>query len=974
VTPVDRSALESGLRRAVEGEVRFGPDDRALYATTGSNYRMLPIGAVIPRTLDDVVAAVAVAREHGAPIVSRGGGTSLAGQTVNTAVVIDFSKYLHRIVDIDPGRRLARVQPGVVLDRLREAASEHGLTFGPDPSTHDHCTLGGMIGNNSCGVHSVMSQLYGPGPRTSDNVAGLEVLTYRGERLEIGPGGAGVPEPLADRLRELAERYGDEVRSRYPKIPRRVSGYNLDDLLPENGFDVARSLSGTEGTCVTLLEATVHLIPSPRFRTLVVAGYEDAATAAEHVPEVLEHGPLGLEGVDEQLVEDMTLLGQHQHDLSQLPEGHGWLVIELGGDSKQEADDRGRELIRALERSGGGLRGTKLYDDPPAEEHIWKVREAGLGATAFIPGRPDTFEGWEDSAVPPEQLGRYLRELKELAGRFGYQSAMYGHYGQGCIHARWNFDLTSAHGIETWRRFLDQAADLVLSLGGSLSGEHGDGQSRAEMLPKMFGERLVKGFREFKAIWDPDGRMNQGKVVDPYPIASNLKLGPGYRPPRVATHFAYAKDGGSFPHATLRCVGIGNCRKTTEGVMCPSYQVTLEEKHSTRGRAHLLWEMLNGGELELWSSPEVRDALDLCLSCKGCTHECPVGVDMPTLKAEFLAHHYAHRPRPRQAYAFGLIDVWARLGSKAPATVNALTHLPGLSHLARAAAGVSQERRLPSFAPATFRERFAGEQPRAAEGSRRVLLWVDTFTEHFEPHVGLAAARVLAEAGFDVIPTPRGLCCGRPLYDYGFLGRARRYLERILDRLRDEIRDGTPVVGVEPSCIAVLRDELVKLLPNDEDARRLARQSFHLAEFLCSDAIGWRPPPLERPVLLHGHCHARATGGFEPEQQLLAAMGAQVDAPDAGCCGMAGGWGYEREHYDVSRACAERALLPAIRDAARGTAVVASGFSCRSQISQLGGGHAMHLAELLFQAVSTTNARVASQNRRREKTRSRGDS
>jgi FAD/FMN-containing dehydrogenase/Fe-S oxidoreductase len=952
---VDVRSLEAALRDTIEGEVRFGPDDRALYATTGSNYRQLPIGVVIPKTVDDAVAAVAAAREHGAPILSRGGGTSLAGQTVNVAVVMDFSKYLHRILELDPERRLARVQPGVVLDRLREEAGRHGLTFGPDPSTHDHCTLGGMIGNNSCGVHSVMSQFYGPGPRTSDNVAGLEVLTYRGERLRIGPGGDGVPDALAERLRGLAERYGDEIRSRYPKIPRRVSGYNLDDLLPENGFDVARALSGTEGTCVTVLEATVHLIPSPRCRTLVVAGYEDAATAAEHVPEVLEHRPIGLEGVDQLLVDDMTLLGQHRHELSKLPRGHGWLVIEVGGDTKDEADERGREVIAALEKSGGGLQGTKLYDDPPAEEHIWKVREAGLGATAFIPGRPDTYEGWEDSAVPPERLGEYLRRLKDLGARFGYTSALYGHYGQGCIHARWNFDLTSVGGIETWRRFLDESAELVLSLGGSLSGEHGDGQSRAELLPRMFGERLVQGFREFKGIWDPDGRMNPRKVVDPYPIASNLKLGPGYRPPQVATHFAYAEDGGSFAHATVRCVGIGNCRKTTGGVMCPSYQVTREEKHSTRGRAHLLWEMLNGSALELWRSPEVLDALDLCLSCKGCTNECPVGVDMPTLKSEFLAHHYAHRLRPRQAYAFGLIDLWARLASHAPGFANAVTHAPVLSRLAKSAAGVSPERRIPSFAPAGFRERFAHETL-PANGSRRVLLWVDTFTEHFEPYAGLAAARLLGDAGFRVSLPPAGLCCGRPLYDYGFLSRARRYLERILEALRDEIRDGTPVVGIEPSCVAVLRDELVKLLPGDEDARRLSRQTFHLAEFLRSEAIGWTPPAIDGRVLLHGHCHARATGGFEPEQQLLEAAGAEVETPDSGCCGMAGGWGYESAHYGVSKACAERALLPAIRSAEPGTALVASGFSCRSQIAQLGGGHAVHVAELLSQAAARSPA------------------
>ena len=960
MTAVEATGLEQALQQAVEGEVRFSKGDRALYATTGSNYRQIPIGVVIPRTLDDVVATVALAREHGAPILSRGGGTSLAGQCVNVAVVIDFSKYLNRVLEIDPERKLARVEPGVVLDDLRRQADHaYGLTFGPDPSTHTHCTLGGMIGNNSCGVRSVMSQFYGEGPRTSDNVAELEILTYRGERMRVGRDGAGVPEELAEKLRGLADRYGDLIRERYPKIPRRVSGYNLDDLLPENGFHVARALAGTESTCVTVLEATVHLVDSPPCRSLVVAGYIDEATAADHVPEVMEHKPTGLEGVDEQLVVDMTMLGMHKAELSQLPDGHGWLVIEVGGDTKEEADEKGRAIIATLERSGGGLLGTKLYDDPAGEQHIWDVREAGLGATAFLPGKPDTHEGWEDSAVPPERLGEYLRKLKKLTARYGYESALYGHYGQGCVHARWNFDLATVEGIATWRRFMDEAADLVVSLGGSISGEHGDGQAKAELLPKMFGPELVEAFREFKSIWDPDWRMNPGKVVDPNPITSHLRFGPDYKPPLPKTHFAYPQDGGSFAHATVRCVGIGNCRrKDGDGVMCPSYMVTREEKHSTRGRAHLLWEMLNGDDLELWHSEEVLDALDLCLSCKGCTHDCPVHVDMPTLKAEFLSHHYERRVRPRHAYAFGLIDRWSRLASRAPGVANAFTQTPGLAALAKAAAGVSRHRRMPAFASSTLREQLA---PRGRLGDGRpVILWVDTFTNHFEPEVGLAAVDVLTAAGFRVILPRAGLCCGRPLYDYGFMGLARRYLDRVLGSLRPEIREGVPVVGLEPSCVAVFRDELGKLMPNDQDAQRLASQTFHLAEFLRRDEVGYSPPELGGRVLLHGHCHGRATGAFEPEKSLLEAMGAEVSAPNTGCCGMAGAWGYEKAHFDVSRDCAERVLLPAVRAAEPTTTIVASGFSCRSQIAQLGPGRkAEHIAEVLARASQARRTRAS---------------
>jgi FAD/FMN-containing dehydrogenase/Fe-S oxidoreductase len=936
--------LEAALRRAVEGEVRFGPGDRALYSSTGANYRHLPIGVVIPRTTDDVVAALAVCREHDAPIVPRGGGTSLTGAATNVAVVIDCSKYLNRVLEIDPEQRLARVEPGVVLDDLRDRAEQHGLTFGPDPSTHAWCTLGGMIGANSCGVHSVMSAFHGPGPRTSDNVHALTVATYRGDVLHVGADGAGVPDEIAAKLRALIGRCGDLVRERYPDIPRRVSGYNLDDLLPEKGFHVARALTGTEGTCVTVLEATVHLIASPPHRTLVVAGYDDAAVAADHVPDVLEHRPLGLEGVDDLLIEDMTLLGQHRHDLSLLPEGRAWLLIETGGATPEDADERAREVIRTLERAGGGLKGAKLYDDRRSEQHIWDVREAGLGATAYVPGKADTYEGWEDSAVPPERLGDYLRALRELTQRYGYKSALYGHYGQGCVHARWNFDLVTAEGIATWRRFMDEAADLVLSLGGSLSGEHGDGQSRAELLPKMFGGELVEAFREFKEIWDPDWRMNPGKVVDPRPLTADLRLGVDYDPPAVETHFAFGSDGGSFAHATTRCIGVGKCRKHGDGVMCPSFMATREEKHSTRGRAHLLWTMLNTDELPLWHSQDVLDALDLCLACKGCTHECPVEVDMPTLKAEVLAHHYAHRPRPRPAYAFGFIDRWARLASAAPGLANAFTQTPGLSTLAKAAAGVAPERRLPPFAGTTLQRWMRGRPLRAGP---RVLLWPDTFTSFFEPEVGAAAVEALEAAGFGV-ELPRGhVCCGRPLYDYGFLDTARRYLERTLDTLRDDIRAGVPLVGVEPSCVAVFRDELRKMLPQDLDAARLADQTFHLGEFLAAQE-GYEPPRLERDVLLQAHCHAAATGGVEPARSLLERMGTHLHAPDSGCCGMAGGWGYEAAHYDVSQACGERVLLPAVRGAPAGALIVADGFSCRHQIEQGGTGRrAVHLAQAL---------------------------
>jgi FAD/FMN-containing dehydrogenase/Fe-S oxidoreductase len=943
---IDVRELEHDLAASVEGEVRFSPGDRGLYSATGANYRQLPLGVVLPRTTDDVIATVATCRDHGAPVLSRGGGTGLAGQTTNVAVVIDFSKYLNRIVEIDPERRLARVQPGLILDHLRHAA-EHGhqLTFGPDPSTHEYCTFGGMIASNSCGVRSVMAQFYGPGPRTSDNVHELDVLLYDGRRLRVREGTSGDPE-IDRRLTELRDRYADLIRARYPDIPRRVSGYNLDDLLPEKGFNVARALAGTESTCATILEATVHLLHSPPVRSLLVLAYGSAAEAGDHVMEVLEHRPLGLEGVDETLILDMTMLGKHRQDLSMLPEGGGWLLVEFGGETKEEADEKAQTLMGELKRRADGPNAMKLYDDPDAEQHVWGVREAGLGATAFVPGRPDTYEGWEDSAVPPERVGDYLRELGKLAGKYGYESAMYGHYGQGCIHARWNFDLKTAHGIATYRRFLDEASDLVLRLGGSLSGEHGDGQSRAELLPKMFGDELVGAFREFKSIWDPDWKMNPGKVVDPDRITDNLRLGTNYAPPKVKTHFSYAADKGSFAHATTRCVGIGKCRRTEGGVMCPSFMVTREEKHTTRGRAHLLWEMLNGEELELWRDEEVFGALDLCLSCKGCTNDCPVNVDMPTLKAEFLSHYYSGRLRPRTAYGFGLIDQAARVASRVPGLVNFVTQTPPLDALAKLALGVSQKRHIPPFARLTLKEWFAA-RPQRNGGGRRVLLWADTFTNYFEPEVGVGAVEALEEAGFHVVIPQLHLCCGRPLYDYGMLGLARRYAEKVVGHLRADVRAGVPVVGIEPSCVAVFKDELPKLLTLDEDAERLAKQTFHLSEFLAG-LDGYEPPALSGRALLHGHCHHKATGGIGPERKLLERMGLEVEELDSGCCGMAGGWGYEPDHYDVSMACGERVLLPKVRKAPPETVVVADGFSCKSQIEQGDTGRrGLHVAEVI---------------------------
>jgi Fe-S oxidoreductase len=593
----------------------------------------------------------------------------------------------------------------------------------------------------------------------------------------------------------------------------------------------------------------------------------------------------------------------------------------------------------------------RLFDDREDERRVWKIRESGLGATARVPQKKDTWEGWEDSAVPPERMGTYLRDFRKLLDRYGYHGALYGHFGQGCLHTRIDFDLATAGGIDRYREFIHAAADLVVGYGGSFSGEHGDGQSRAELLPKMFGPELIQAFREFKAIWDPDGKMNPGKVVDPYRSDENLRLGKDFTLQPVETHFKYPGDAGSFGRATLRCVGVGECRRESGGVMCPSYRVTREEMHSTRGRAHLLYEMLRSGSaLRGWRDKQVREALDLCLACKGCKSDCPVNVDMATYKAEFLSHYYKRRIRPRSAYALGLVFWWSRVASHLPGVANFFTQTPFLRGAAKAAAGISSHRRIPPFAKEPFTRWFRSRE-RVPRTGRRVLLWPDTFTNYFEPEIARAAVRVLEEAGLSVDLPGATLCCGRPLYDYGMLDLAGHLLRKILRALARDIRDGTPVIGLEPSCLAVFRDELGELFPHDEDARRLRRQSFLLSEFLDRQVHAYRVPRLERTALVQTHCHHHAVMGFDAERRLLDGMGLDYRNPETGCCGMAGSFGFEATHEEISMKCGEELLLPEVRRADPDTLILADGFSCREQILQGTGRKAIHLAQALEMAL-----------------------
>ncbi|MGV9620511.1 FAD-binding and (Fe-S)-binding domain-containing protein [Streptomyces tendae] len=942
--------LEAALRRVVRGEVGFDTTSRALTTMDASNYRRVPLGVVAPRDADDVAAVLEVCREHAVPVVARGGGTSIAGQATGTGVVLDFTRHMNRLVGIDPEARTAVVQPGVVLDRLQDAAAPHGLRFGPDPSTHSRCTLGGMIGNNSCGSHSVA---WGT---TADSVRELSVLTARGRRLRLGREWSGAPEGL----RGLVDGELARLRTGFPDLPRRISGYALDALLPERGADVARSFCGSEGTLGVLTEAVVRLVESPRARALAVLGYADEAGAAEAAVGLLPLGPLTVEGMAVDLVPSTQ----------GLPRGGAWLFVETGGDTEAEARARAEAVVRAAD-----VVDALVVTDPGGQRTLWRIREDASGTATRMPDGSEAWPGWEDCAVPPVRLGGYLRDFRRLLTAHGLRGTPYGHFGDGCIHVRIDFDLLSADGVARFRRFSQELADVVVAHGGSLSGEHGDGQARAELLPRMYGAETVALFERAKAVWDPDDLLNPGMLVRPAPLDANLRFSVLPREP-VDVEFGYPSDGGDFSAAVRRCVGVAKCRTTSvsgAGVMCPSFRATGEEAHSTRGRARLLHEML-AGELvtDGWRSTEVRDALDLCLSCKGCRSDCPVEVDMATYKAEFLHHHYAGRRRPAAHYAMGWLPVWLRWTARtrtAP-VVNALASVRPLAAVAKRLGGIAREREVPRLAGETFSRWWRRRGGRPAEGGDLVVLWPDTFTEHLSPSVGRAAVRVLEAAGLRVAlpPTLRGravvgdgtsrsplalltarrgqVCCGLTYVSTGQLDRARAVMRRTLDLMAPVLETSAPVVVLEPSCAAALRTDLPELLHDDPRAARLSARVLTFAEALERHAPDWAPPEVNLPAVGQTHCHQHAVLGDAADRRLRESAGLTGEL-SGGCCGLAGNFGFEAGHYEVSVACAEDQLLPAVREAPDGAVVLADGFSCRTQLEQLAGVRGRHLAEVL---------------------------
>ncbi|MEU8222820.1 FAD-linked oxidase C-terminal domain-containing protein [Kribbella sp. NPDC048915] len=946
----DVTRLVATLRRELRGEVRADRRTRALYAADGSNYRAVPDLVVVPADVEDLATAVASTAAAGVPVVLRGGGTSMAGNAIGSVggggVVIDASRHVNRILDLDAEGRTAVVEPGVVLTDLLAAAKPYGLAFGADPSSASRATLGGMIANNACGAHSVA---WGT---TADNLRSLDVVLADGTRLTLEA--AGSTEALAARpgregelhraLQAFVQRHELLIRRRFGQFTRQISGYALHRLLPEYGYNVAGLLAGSEGGLAATLRATVRLMELPKAKVLCVLGFTDSITSADCVPIVLRHTPLTMESINSTLVDRLPTEVRDAAIHAGLPAGNAWLLVEIGGEDEQAAAAAARAMLDELRDSGATA---SLVTDARAQAVLWRCRTDAAGLATRRADGAEAWGGWEDAAVPPERLGVYLRGLDDLLGRHGLSGASYGHFGEGCMHMRIDFDLLSPQGIATYREFVEQAADLVVELGGSVSGEHGDGRARGELLGKMYGADGVALFGELKRIWDPAGVMNPGMIVDPPPLDLAIRHDGPAKERLLPTVFDYPDDAHSFAQAQRRCVGIGKCRQSSGSVMCPSYQVTKDELHSTRGRAHLLWEMLQGDLItDGWRSTEVRDGLDLCLSCKGCLSDCPVNVDMATYKAEFTQHHYARRPwaRPLSHWSMGWLPLWARFASRAPRLANRFAG----SGLTKRLGGIAAERAVPRFAEETFTQWFARRRQPAGQG-RQVLLWPDTLTDYFVPEIGRAATEVLEAAGFEVVLPDKPVCCGLTWISTGQLTTARRVLERSLRVLAPHLETGTPIVGLEPSCTAAFRHDAPALLADNTLAPSAAANIRTFSELLVDS--GWQPPQVGGAAFVQPHCHQHAVLGFDADRALLGAAGIDSRLADPGCCGLAGNFGFEREHYDVSLAVGERALLPAVRSLPETTTVLADGFSCRTQIAHGTQRVPRHLAQVLADAL-----------------------
>ncbi|MFI9253533.1 FAD-binding and (Fe-S)-binding domain-containing protein [Streptomyces sp. NPDC053069] len=912
---------------------------RSAYTSDASIYRVVPRAVVEPRDAEEAATAVAVAAAHGVGVTARGGGTSIAGNAIGAGLVLDFSRHMNKVLAIDPDAGTATVQPGAVLGTVRARAAEHGLTVGPDPSTYSRCTIGGMIGNHACGPHSVA---WGT---TADITERIELLRADGRLLSVGPGTTG-DRDLDERLRGLRDAHLAGIRTELGRFSRQVSGYGLGRLLPEHGFHVARSLVGSEGTCGLVLGATINLVPLPAARVLLVLGFPDVYDAATAAPGLARAGALTVEGMDAALVDALRARPGQAAGVDLLPPGGAWLYCEIEGTDPADAEERARRIGK---ESGARW---EVFTDAGRTDALWSIRRNGAGiATRMADGR-EAWPGWEDSAVPAENLAGYLKDLHALMAERQRQGTITGHFGEGCLHLRVDWDLTSEAGIADYRAFIETAADIAVSHGGCASGEHGDGRARSELLTRTYSPELLGAFRQFKEIWDPEGLLNPGILVDPAPLDADVRPGPGHDRHALPL-LTLSADKGSMAGAVRRCIGVGSCRNAT-GAMCPSFQATGDEVHSTRGRTRVLGEMLRGETLpDAWRSEEVREALDLCLSCKACKSECPVNVDMAAYKAEFLHQHYKGRLRPRAHYVLGWLPLLGRLGSLAPGAVNALARRPGIARRLSRLAGLETRRGLLGVAPRTFRQWFAARRAAPAAGRRTVVLWPDTFSNFLDPSGAQDTVEVLEALGYRVVLPDGPVCCGLTWYSTGQLGVARTVLARSLKSLEKHLAAGHTVVGVEPSCTQALREESVELLPESPAARLLAAQTTTLAELVAGHEGPWPFGPLDTDAVLQPHCHQEAGPGHRAELEVLKRLGVDTDVVTAGCCGLAGNFGYEPGHWEVSQSSAERELYPKVRAAGESTAIVADGFSCRTQISQGTERTATHLAALLRRALGS---------------------
>jgi FAD/FMN-containing dehydrogenase/Fe-S oxidoreductase len=945
-------------------DIRDDLTTRAAYVSDASIYRRVPEAVAEPRDVAEIRELLALARTRRWPVTARGGGTSVAGNAIGEGLVIDTSRHFNRILSVDPEAMTATIEPGVLCDQLRAAAAEFGLTYGPDPSTHARCTIGGMVSNNACGSHSVA---WGT---SADNLVSVTVMLADGREMELHEGGTSDPS-ITQRLADVRDRHLATLRTELGQFPRQVSGYGVHHLLAENGFHSAKAFAGSEGTCGIITRLTVRLVRQPAHTVLVVLGFPDAVTAARAAPTLRVPGVYTIEGMGSDLLAALRTRPGRASAGSDLPAGGGWLYCEVGGETREVADALARKLP-AL--AGHGLVDATVVAEPAQARAMWGIREAGAGIVTRLPDGGAAWPGWEDSAVPPARLGDYLADLYGLLADLGLSGIPFGHFGEGCVHIRISFDFAHDTGMAVYRDFVQRAAELVHRYGGSISGEHGDGRARSELLSRMYSPDALRCFREFKSVFDPDGLFNPGVLVDPEPVDQGVRPGPGAGRLDLVPVHSLSRDGGSFTGAVNRCVGVGACR-SDDGAMCPSFHVTGDEVHSTRGRARVLAEMLRGESIRTgWRSQEALEALDLCLSCKACATECPVNVDMATYKAEFLHHHYGQglrsflgrNRRPMAHLTMGWLPQFLRIAGKLPFAlrlVNLLESIRPVEELTKRLGGIEPRRRMIVFAPRPlttwFRRRPAPCPDANTSDGQTVVLWPDTFTNYCSDGPGQAAIEVLEAMGYRVVMPEANVCCGLTWHSTGQLDVARRVLRSALDVIGPLLDAGHPIIGLEPSCTVMLQHDILELLPDDPRARQVVELTTTLGDFAARHLDQGRPWPFAglsteaapSAAICQVHCHQESMHGYDAELRVLRELGVDTTVVGGGCCGLAGNWGFEPGHYDVSQALAERRLFPTIRAAAPETIVLADGFSCRTQIAQGTERTGVHLAQVMRAAL-----------------------